>query len=414
MDENKAPEAEAQKVTAEMLGEMITKAVDVAMEAKKAEIDSKDRKELEEKRLGFNILREPLGEEKFSLGNVFQAQLQGNSPESWRMYAKHELAAIERNHREKFARLSGLSFSEQKAAVTEGSASGYPLSGGGSLVPIEFVADMIEFVRAKTVVRELGASTLHASSLTGFIPRQSAAATANWIGENSAITESEPTFDQVQYVLKKLAAFSIASSEMVMDSNPKVQSIIERDLALQIAVAEDLAYLQGSGAGNQPTGIKSTSGITTQSLGTNGRVPNFDDLVAARYNLELNNFELSGFAWHPRTSQEFRQSKDSVNRYLWDEGLPAAGSPPTVLGVPYKTTTQIPINLTVGTSTTASNIYAAQWDQAIVVEGGDLEVMASNVAGSAFQNDAVYIRAKVRRDFQVRHPLAFVLVTGVN
>lgn len=411
--EQSAPASES--VTAEDLATIVTKAVDAALEAKKAEIDAKDRKELEEKRLGAPaILHEPLGEQKFSLTNVIRAQSMGGSEASWRMYAKHELAAIERDWRDRMTKLSAMPFSEQKAAVAEGSASGYPLSGGGVLVPIQYVPEMIEFVRAKVVTRALGARVMQASSYTGFIPRQSAAATANWLGESASITESEPTFDNVQYVLKKLAAFSVASSEMLMDSNPNVQRIIEEDLGLQIALAEDLAVLQGSGTSNQPTGIKNVSGITTQSLGTNGRVPNFDDLITAKYNLESNNFELTGFAWHPRTTQEFRQAKDSVNRYLWDEGLPAAGSPPTALGVPYKTTTQIPINLTVGTSSTASNIYAGQWDQVIIVEGDQLEVMASNVAGSAFQNDQVFVRAKVRRDVVVRHPLAFNLITGVN
>jgi hypothetical protein len=42
-----------------------------------------------------------------------------------------------------------------------------------------------------------------------------------------------------------------------------------------------------------------------------------------------------------------------------------------------------------------------------------VQLMASNVAGAAFQNDQTFVRAILRRDMKLRHPLAFSTMTGV-
>lgn len=388
------PDATPEGMTPESVSEIVTKAVNAALE----------QKALEEQRSFPNIVREPLGEKKFSLKNIIAAQVAGNTPETFRMYAKHELAAIER-----FNRLDVLT----KAALGEGTVGTTSLmTGAGVLVPIEYSTDLIQLVRAKTVVRELGASTYQASSETGWIPRQNAAATGYWLGENSSITESEPTFDQIQYIIRKLAAFSVVGNEVIFDSNPDAEKVVLEDLAMVLALAEDLAYLAGSGSGATPKGIANVSGISSTSLATNGRTPTFDDFADQIYNLQSNNFDCTGFAFHPRLVQSMRKAKDSQNRYLWEPGVPSMNVPPTISGIPYKTSTQISITETQGSSSVASHVYSGQWDQAIIFERGGVQLMASNVAGAAFQQDQTFVRAIVRRDFQVRHPLAFSVMVG--
>ena len=390
--ESSAPEG----LSPESVTEIVTKAVEAALE----------KKALEEKRLEFpNIVHEPLGEQKFSLRKILAAQIAGNTPETWRMYAKHELAAIERKN---FADL------QVKAALGEGTVGTTSLmTGAGVLVPIEYSVDLIELIRAKTVTRELGARTYAASSETGWIPRQSGATTGTWMGENTSITESEPTFDQIQYVIRKLAAFSVVGNEVIFDSNPDAERVVLEDLALVLGLAEDIAYLNGAGSGSTPQGIIGTTGISTNSLGTNGATPTFDNFADQIYNLQSNNFECTGFAFHPRLVQSLRKAKDSQNRYLWEPGVPSMNVPPTISGIPYKTTTQLSIAQTVGSTSTNTTVVAGQWDQAIIFERGGVQLMASNVAGAAFQSDQTFVRAIVRRDFKVRHPLAFSTMTGV-
>ena len=339
-------------MTPESVSEIVTKAVAAALE----------QKALEDQRSFPNIVKEPLGEKKFRLSNILAAQVAGNTPETWRMYAKHEMAAIERSNKYEM---------QTKAVLGEGTVGTTSLmTGAGVLVPIEYSTDLISLVRAKTVVRQLGASTYRASSETGWIPRQSGAATGYWLGENTSITESEPTFDQIQYIIRKLAAFSVAGNEIIFDSNPDAEQVVLADLAEVLALAEDIAYLNGVGTGATPKGIINQGGISTNSLATNGRTPTFDDFADQIYNLQSNNFTCTGFAFHPRLVQSLRKAKDSQNRYLWEPGVPSMNVPASIEGVPYATTTQLSIALTQGSATTATTIVAGQWDQAVIFERG--------------------------------------------
>jgi HK97 family phage major capsid protein len=73
-----------------------------------------------------------------------------------------------------------------------------PDSAGGYLVPSREIPELIEMLQAQTVVVQAGATVLQdlkGSPVT--IPKQTAGATAYWVGEGSAITASDLTFGQV-------------------------------------------------------------------------------------------------------------------------------------------------------------------------------------------------------------------------
>ena len=77
-------------------------------------------------------------------------------------------------------------------------------SAGGYIVPEIYMAEIIELLQAEAVVIRMGATVL--SGLVGspvYIPRQSAGATAYWVGENSDITASDLTLEQVSMTPKK-------------------------------------------------------------------------------------------------------------------------------------------------------------------------------------------------------------------
>ncbi len=288
-------------------------------------------------------------------------------------------------------------------------------TAGGYLVPVEQSRMLIELLTARSVVRRAGATVLPMASDTLEIPTQTGGATAYWTAENAAITASQQTFGRVTLVAKKLAALTQMSRELVEDSDPAVEAIVREDLARVLALAEDLAYLRGDGTGGQPTGILNITGVTVTQLGTgNGATPTFDDLADAVYRLDAADAPMDRRAWvvHPRTVNTLRKIKDANGEYIWSN--PAApGDPPTVWGYPVLTTTQIPINLTVGTATNASEIYLAAWREALVGQRRAIELRASDVAGTAFQNDQVWVRATMRVDFNVRHVESFQVLTGV-
>lgn len=83
----------------------------------------------------------------------------------------------------------------------------------------------------------------------------------------------------------------------------------------------------------------------------------------------------------------------------------------TILGIPYVESTQVPVTLTQGTATTASDVFVGQWDEVLVLERGGIEFALSDQI--LFQNYQTAIRAIMRRDVIVRHGTAFAVAIGV-
>lgn len=315
--------------------------------------------------------------------------------------------------------------------------AGTPANTYGYLVPPQYITDLIEVVRAKTVVRAMGARTMPAASNVGFIPRQSAASAANWIAEAGSITASDLTFQQVQYTIRKLAAYVVLSNELIQDADPAVEGIVRVDIAAAIALGEDITALQGSGAGATPKGIKLVSGVgNTPSMGTNGRTPTFDDIIDAERQVVNSNRQPTAWAVNPRSTQSLSKIKDGNGRPIWEPAPWTIGVVPsqnpagqeydylanadaiparpmgTLRSIRVFETTQVPTNNTVGSSTDCSDIYDGQWNELVILERGGLEFATSDQI--LFQNYQTAIRALVRRDFIARHAAAFNVVTGVR
>ena len=108
--------------------------------------------------------------------------------------------------------------------------------------------DMIELLRANTLVIALGARLM--SGLVGnvAIPRMTAGATAAWLAnEGAALTESEGNLDQVTLSPKTLAAYSVVSRQALVQSSIDMEALIRQDLALAAAQAIDLGAIKGTG-----------------------------------------------------------------------------------------------------------------------------------------------------------------------
>lgn len=401
-----------------------SKALEAAANEEKAKVAD------EKKSINLNTKYPRGGEEKFLLVRAIKAMSEVKNygyDGAWSRFAPYEKAAMD-------AAVKEMQFKDGAEGTGAGLA-GTPASTYGFLVPPQFITDLIEVIRAKTVVRAMGCRTLPAASNVGFIPRQSGAATAAWISEAGSITASDLTFQQVQYTVRKLAAYVVLSNELIADADPAVDAIVRQDVAAVIALQEDLTALQGSGSAPTPTGVKNQSGVgSTPSMGTNGSTPTFDTIISAERQIVTSNRQPTGWALHPRTITTLTKIKDSSGRYIWEPApylanvvpaqsasgdYAALGNPNanparpsgTLRGIPVFETTQVPINNTVGSSTNCSDLYVGQWDELIIIERGGMEFAVSDQI--LFQNYQTAVRALVRRDMIVRHAAAFDVVTGI-
>jgi HK97 family phage major capsid protein len=116
-----------------------------------------------------------------------------------------------------------------------------------------------------------------------------------------------------------------------------------------------------------------------------------------------NNYTPNAHIVVPRTVTSLSKLKEATtNAYL---------APPSTL-LPILPTKQVPVNLTVGTSTDCSEIYTAQWNQLAIGmrTGFELRMLTERYA----DNQQVAFLAHPRADVQVLQPTAFVVDTGVR
>lgn len=312
-------------------------------------------------------------------------------------------------------------------ALAEGTGS-----SGGYLVAPEISSQVMTLIRARSAVMRMGPTVvpvmkeLDVTSISG-------GATAYYTAENAAIPTSEQTFAQAALLKPMdLDALVPVSLRLLKDaaSNPSVENVIRSDLAEVIALRADLAFLQGVGT-TEPLGIKNWGGLTAApNLGANGRTPTYDDLFDCVAALRDANapFLAPGWILAPRTLSTLEKVKDANGRYLKDTGLltiDAAGGGGTLLGYRFVTSTQVPKNLTVGTSTNCSYIvFSSDWSEAWVGEEQSLRIDVSGDAAytpdggttwvSAFQNKQMLFRATTCHDFALRRPEFFTVLAGVR
>jgi len=125
-------------------------------------------------------------------------------------------------------------------------------------------SDFIDVLRNSSSVMQAGARVLGGLSGDVKIPKKATAATAAWIAtEGGAATESEMTVGQVSLSPKTLGAFTDVTRQLLIQSSMDVENLIRDDLAQALALAIDLAGLEGSGTAGQPTGILNTTGVNT-------------------------------------------------------------------------------------------------------------------------------------------------------
>lgn len=144
-------------------------------------------------------------------------------------------------------------------------------TAGGNLVPDELLAgSFIDLLRNRLALAQAGVTVLSGLQGNISIPRQTAASTAYWVGENVAPSESQQAIDQVNMTPKTVAAYVDYSRRLLLQSSIDVEGMIRTDLARVIALEIDRAAMYGTGSSNQPLGLINTTGIGSQTITTYG------------------------------------------------------------------------------------------------------------------------------------------------
>jgi HK97 family phage major capsid protein len=281
-------------------------------------------------------------------------------------------------------------------------------TAAGFLVPEQALSGWVEMLRAATVAEELGATVL--TGLTGApvkIDKQTGDVTAYWVTEAGLVTNTDIAVGEITLYPREAAARVKVSNRLLQMANPAFEGKVRESMAKQTGLLQDLAILQGTG-GTQPLGILNQTDLNTTSMTA---VPTPDMLFDMIYQIEVDNAAGNdmGWAFHPRTWHTLRKTKDGEGNYILipREGSITAG---TLLGLPFKTTTQIPITLGAGA---ASRLYVGRWSEAIVGRWGGMEIAVSKETDDAFERRQTHILLTSLMDTAVRHGQSFCLDSTV-
>ena len=152
---------------------------------------------------------------------------------------------------------------------------GTPTAGGDLVDDVLLAGSFIDLLRNRLAIAQAGATMLTGLQGNVSIPRQTSAATAYWVGENSAPTESQQAIDQVNMSPKTVGAFVDYSRRLLLQSSIDVEGMVRNDLARVIALEIDRAAIYGTGSSNQPLGLTNVSGIGSETLTGTGTFAEF-------------------------------------------------------------------------------------------------------------------------------------------
>jgi HK97 family phage major capsid protein len=278
-------------------------------------------------------------------------------------------------------------------------------STGGKLVETSLLSgSFIDMLRNRALMMQLGTVM---TGLTGniAIPRQSGAATAYWLDESGAATESAQTLDQLAMSPKTVAAYTDISRRMLLQSSIDVEMFVRSDLASVLALAIDSAAIAGTGASGQPTGILNTSGIGLVALGTDGAAPTWASQIALETAVATSNADIGNLKYitnaKGRGKLKGTEIATGTAQFLW-------GRDGMINGYEALATNQIPANLTKGSGTNLSAELFGNFSDLIIGLWGSLDINVDPY--SLGTSGAVRVTAFQDCDIGIRHAASFAAI----
>jgi HK97 family phage major capsid protein len=151
--------------------------------------------------------------------------------------------------------------------------------GKGVEVVPDVQGELIELLRNRAYVLQMGARLLTGLTQPISFPRQTGAIAIQWMAENGGVnvTASDPALGLATLIPKTLQATTAYSRQFLNTATIDSESWIRDEFAIVHGLAIDRAAIHGLGANGEPVGIYKQTGVGTVSFG--GTVANFGKLV---------------------------------------------------------------------------------------------------------------------------------------
>jgi HK97 family phage major capsid protein len=264
-------------------------------------------------------------------------------------------------------------------------------TAGGHTVSTNLLAgSFIELLRSRMVMARLGATMLNGLTGNIAVPRQTSGATAYWVAESGAPTETQQAFDQVTMTPKTCGAFTDYSRKLLLQSSIDVEAFIRMDLAKVIGLELDRVALYGTGSSNQPRGIDQTAGINTVNFAA--AAPTFAEIVNMETQVAADNADVGTLAYlvnaTGRGGLKTAEKASSTGQFIWENGN-------TVNGYRAEVSNQV----------AAGDFWFGNWADVLMGFWSGLDLTVDPYTGST--SGTVRVVALQDVDVAVRHPESF-------
>jgi len=292
-------------------------------------------------------------------------------------------------------------------------------SGGSAIVPTVWASDLIDKARNASAVISAGAQIVPMDAKVVQIGRLTTDPTAAFRAEGSAITASDPGFDNVTLTAKTLSALVIGSLEWFDDAD-NADQIVVGAIAQAMASRIDLVALYGGQnvggvdltAATNPTGLAANlaANATTSVLGgaTNGTTQTaasfYNELLDLAFTPKDFNEAPNAAIWNSKAARMYAKAYDSTYQPL--------RRPADLDALQWFVSNQIP-SYTQGTmSNVATDVFCGDFSQLLI--GQRLDVSIQLLTERYADNGQIGIVATWRGDVGVARPRAFSLYKAIK
>lgn len=269
------------------------------------------------------------------------------------------------------------------------------------------VGALIEPLYPNPIVAQMGATVF--DNLTGNLtfPRDTNLFSFAWESEISASDDTSKTFAQVSLSPKRVAGRADVSRRLlIQEKSGKMEQYLMGEFLRGINVAVDVAAINGSGSGNQPTGVLNTSGVSNIVLGANGAVPTWEQLLRFPKQLDQADALNGNLGWIATPEMKsilmstLKNATYGTTGYIWETDNQLAG---------YKAmaSTSVPQGLTQGSSSICHAMAFGNWSDLLIGKWGGTFVLVDPYTQAT--TSQVRIHCELQMDVAVRRAASFAI-----
>lgn len=281
-------------------------------------------------------------------------------------------------------------------------------SAGGYAVPSVLMPGILNALVPASALLQAGANVaiLDQQADSFRIAATDTIPTAAWRLESGNVAESDPAFRAITITPRSLAFRFKISRELLQDA-PGLETALRTAIAQAFAKELDRAGLRGTGTAPEIRGLLNIVGVNAvnMALPNGAALTNYSKLInASRLIKEAN-------APAPNTAIVSTREDETIALFADTTGQPLR-RPDALADWKFLTSSQIPVNLTVGTSTDCSEIYVGDFGMFsyFIREGISVQLLNELYAATG----EVGFVCHTRVDVAAMYPKAFAVITGVR